>query len=177
MKPLRLGDYEETFEARGHLYNRAMARFPAARERERALLIERLRLRGDERCCDAPAGGGYVANGLRQKLLASAPAIACVEPSARFAQGIPKEHERHTRPLDDSGLAASSIDALASLAGLHHLEDRLRIYRAWAYVLRPGARIAIADVQSDTGPARFLNGFVDAHNSQGHRGVFIEEGE
>ena len=36
-------DYQAIFEARGHLYNRAMARFPDARLRERRLLIERLK--------------------------------------------------------------------------------------------------------------------------------------
>ena len=170
-------DYEQIFEARGHLYNRAMVLFPEARLRERRLLIERLHLDGDERCCDVPAGGGFVADGLRAALEEDAPSVICIEPSARFAEALASHHELYLQPLERCGLQDGSIDAVVSLAGLHHIQDRSAVYAEWARILKTGGRLAVADVQTGTGPALFLNGFVDRHNSQGHRGWFIDEGE
>lgn len=69
------------------------------------------------------------------------------------------------------------MDGVASLAGLHHFQDRRPVYREWARLLKPGGRIAIADVEADTATAAFLNTFVHQHVPGGHEGIFFESGE
>jgi ubiquinone/menaquinone biosynthesis C-methylase UbiE len=66
---------------------------------------------------------------------------------------------------------------VASLAGLHHFADKLPVFGEWGRVVRPGGRVAVADVQAETDVAAFLNTFVDAWTEGGHDGVFLQPGE
>lgn len=169
-------DYMATFDSRGHSYNEAMARWPLAREAERVALLQRLECRPGQTIVDAPAGGGYVADGVAASLDGNV-RIVCVEPSARFAGPIAGRHRTLVNQLDKVELPAQSVDRVASLAGLHHIEDRRSIYREWARLLKRGGRIAVGDVASDTGTGEFLNIFVDRHTPGGHAGIFIEQSE
>ncbi len=171
-----LQNYEDIFEARGHLYNEAGSRCPQARERERATLLDLLAPRAGEVICDAPAGGGYVADGIRARL-GDQVRVICVEPARRFARAIDPAFEIRHDPLDALTLAEASVDAVASLAGLHHFADKLPTFREWARVVRPGGRVAVADVQAETDVAAFLNIFVDAWTPGGHAGLFLQPGE
>jgi ubiquinone/menaquinone biosynthesis C-methylase UbiE len=169
-------NYEEIFEARGHLYNEAGSRCPQARVRERAALLDLLQAKPGEVICDAPAGGGYVADGIRARLGDRARVI-CVEPARRFASAISPVFEIRHDAMDALTFEDASIDAVASLAGLHHFADKLPVFREWGRVVRPGGRVAVADVQADTDVAAFLNTFVDAWTPGGHDGIFLRPGE
>ncbi|MFZ0141277.1 MAG: methyltransferase domain-containing protein [Aeromicrobium sp.] len=170
--PDRTADYAEIFNARGHLYNEAGSKVPGAREAERTALIERLDLADGQIVCDVPAGGGYLADGIRS---AFGPDIqvVCVEPAERFGAVIHPDFSVRHDSLTNMSLADASVDRLGSLAGLHHIEDRVPVYLEWFRVLRPGGRVAVADVQEGTGTAGFLNEFVDAHTEGGHDGMFF----
>ncbi|MCS3904531.1 SAM-dependent methyltransferase [Methylohalomonas lacus] len=170
-------DYSAIFNARGQSYNEAMAQCPAARETERQCLIDYLKPRAGECIADIPAGGGYLADGLHDRTDGQCQVI-CIEPSALFGADIDPVHTFICAPADDiKALAPASLDAIASLAGLHHFSDRQPLYREWARLLKPGGRVALADVEINTPTAAFLNGFVDTHTPGGHRGVFLEPGE
>jgi SAM-dependent methyltransferase len=169
-------DYLATFDARGHSYNEAMALWPLARESERQALLQRLDCRAGQTIVDAPAGGGYVADGVAASVTAGVQ-IICIEPSARFAGPIAGRYRTLVNPLDKVELPAQSVDRIASLAGLHHLQDRRPVYREWARLLKRGGRLVVGDVGSATGTGEFLNTFVDRHTPGGHAGVFIEEAE
>ena len=172
-----MDEYTQTFERRGESYNSAHEICPGGREAERALVIDRLAASPGERVLDAPAGGGYLADGLRARGLA-AEDIVCQEPSANFASALDPAYPQVRAPIYDAQAhAAGSLDAVASLAGVHHVQDKRLIYRAWWGALRPGGRLVMADVQAETGVARFLNGFVDAHVPGGHEGIFLVPGE
>jgi SAM-dependent methyltransferase len=67
------------------------------------------------------------------------------------------------------------VDYLVSLAGLHHEPDLSAVFAEMKRLLKCGGRAVIADVAVDTGPARFLNGFVDRNNPQGHAGRFLDD--
>ena len=166
-------DYEQIFEQRGSLYNRATRACPQARARERALLLERLALQPGVTVCDAPAGGGYVAEEIARRGID----VICVEPSRAFATDIDRGFRTVITPLEEIALPAASVDRVASLTGLHHLPSKAAFLREAARILRPGGRIAVADVLDGTAPAHFLNGPVDRLSETGHDGRFLAPGE
>ncbi|MFA9479620.1 class I SAM-dependent methyltransferase [Phycisphaerales bacterium AB-hyl4] len=167
-------NYDQTFNARGNLYNEAMTICPAAREPERERLLARLQPCAGEVVVDAPAGGGYLAEGVA----ARGAEVVCIEPAARFAEAIAGRFTTHICPLTDMHLPDSQADKLGSLAGLHHLDaDEVGCFfqQAWR-VLKPGGRIVVADVKANTPTATFLNGPVDEWTETGHKGRFFDEG-
>lgn len=125
---------------------------------------------------DLPAGGGYLTDGIRERL-GGKRGIVCVEPSQAFGERLRPHYETHHSPIDDTGLADESFDRILSLAGLHHIHDRTGVYREWRRLLSPSGRIVVADVATDTPTGRFLNEFVDANTPGGHDGVFITPDE
>ncbi len=168
--------YEKIFNARGHLYNEAGSRSPGAREAERGAVITRLDLAEGQTVCDLPAGGGYLADGIRAKW-GDAIRLVCVEPALRFAKAIDPSFELRHDPLGALSLEDGSIDRMGSLAGLHHVDDRPACYREWWRVLKPGGKLVVADVETGTGPAGFLNEFVHEYSPGGHEGKFFQAGE
>ena len=171
-----MDDYVETFDARGHLYNEANSDWPDARACERDQALDRLGTVEDLVVVDAPAGGGYVADGLLERCRGRVE-IICVEPSASFAQAISNQFETIVAPLDSVPLPDRSVDRIVSLAGLHHVADKRPIYREWRRLLKQGGRIAVGDVGTETGTGEFLNTFVDRNTPGGHDGQFIAPGE
>lgn len=171
-----MNDYKDVFEARGHLYNDAMTRFPQARDRELNALLDRVLLEPGMAVVDAPAGGGYVAEGVHARAGQDV-RLFCVEPSPRFSAAIRVPCRILNESLHETSLPDASVDVVLSLAGLHHVADRQPIYDEWARLLRPGGTVAVADVAVDTPTGGFLNTFVDAHVDGGHDGIFIGESE
>ena len=168
-----MANYDDVFSARGDLYNHATLACPGARETERRLLLELLAPRAGERVADAPAGGGYMAEAIRD----AGAEVVCIEPSPRFAEGIAGRFETVLCPLDAINLPDASVDRVASLAGLHHLEQPERFFDEAARILRPGGTLAVADVQRHTPVATFLNGPVDRWTDTGHAGRFFAQGD
>lgn len=164
--------YGEAFALRGNRYERSMARNPDVRRQEFTALLERLRPVSGEAVLDAPSGGGY----LRGYLPADVHYIAVDEaPDFHAACGqrsLPGD-ESFLAPCQAVPLPGASVDAVCSLAGLHHLQDRPAVYAEWFRVLRPGGRVVLADVAEGTAVAEFLNGFVDRYNPLGHAGRFL----
>lgn len=169
-------DYQSTFDARGHDYNAACDRFPRARESERSAVLERADLKAGLMILDLPAGGGYLADGIRDRL-GSPTGIDCVEPSRRFGARLGEHYKTYHDPIDNVGLPDQSFDRILSLAGLHHIPDRTSVYREWKRLLSQAGRIVVADVATDTPTGHFLNEFVDANTPGGHKGIFISPTE
>jgi SAM-dependent methyltransferase len=74
-------------------------------------------------------------------------------------------------------IARNHVDRVSSLAGIHHLPDKQAFLNETARILKPGGRIAIADVRIDTPPALFLNDAVDRLTETGHEGLFLQPNE
>jgi ubiquinone/menaquinone biosynthesis C-methylase UbiE len=108
-----------------------------AREAERNALLTRLACRSGQSIVDAPAGGGYVGDGLNARM-GGRVTIVCVEPSPKFAAAIGNRFETLVSPIDRITLPDSSVDGVVSLAGVHHIGDKTPLYREWARLLRSG---------------------------------------
>jgi len=167
-----LDSYEDIFTVRGDAYHEAMTRWPDARAQELCLLVDALRPRAGETLVDAPAGGGYLASWLPAGVR-----YVAVEAARPFFDRCPEGglHSRVLSPLAKIDLPDRSADLVNCLTGLHHEPDVGGVLAELVRVLRPGGRLGVADVQLGSPPDRFLNGFVHAHSSCGHRGAFFDE--
>jgi len=118
---------------------------------------------------DIPSGGGQLRPWLGEREVVAAETTAVFHEVAGqrtdlTAVRVPSLHA--------TGIQRS-FDAVVSLAGLHHVQDRRPIYREFRRLVRPGGRLGIIEVEPGSGPAAFLNGFVHTHSSMGHDGLFL----
>lgn len=171
-----LDDYKAIFEHRGHQYNNASKISATARQNEVDALLKLVSFEDEMIVLDAPAGGGIIAKRMEELGLAHS-AIICVEPAKQFAAAIPKHLQVLHDEIDQVNVKDASIDIVLSLAGLHHLTDRQKVYQEWHRMLKNDGQLAVSDVRENTPTAEFLNGFVNANNSVGHCGIFIGKTE
>jgi len=163
--------YSEIFAKRGHAYHEAMVRYPRARVQEFDEILKLADIRGGQVVCDAPSGGGYLANYFKTE-----PGFfISIDPADQFvAHYAENEHLNGLcSTLENIALADRAVDTLISLAGMHHLPDRPQFYREVLRVLKPGGTLCIADVAAGCPVDGFLNIFVHEHNSMGHEGDFF----
>jgi SAM-dependent methyltransferase len=163
-------DYRDIFDLRGQAYHRAMCEFPDARAEEFARIVALAEPRAGQVLCDAPSGGGYL-----QRHLPAGVELIALETSGTFHRLCASRGTCRAvlSPLERIALPTASVDTVVSLAGVHHLPDRQTFFGEAYRILKPGGALCVADVQEGTGPARFLNGFVDRANSMGHKGDFF----
>ena len=96
-----------------------------------------------------------------------------VEIDEKFCAAFGKRH----CPLGCFPFESESVDVVFSIAGVHHFspESRALLYAECRRVLRPDGMLVVGDVKAGSAQAAFLNGFVDANSSRGHRGMFFDE--
>lgn len=162
--------YDELFALRGAAYDRAMHAFPGARRMEFQQAVERMPFVPGMVVADVPAGGGYLKPYLPPD---------CKwwphEPCASFnAHGADSAglNDGHFLPLPwDAG----SVDAVFSIAGVHHFEDKRPLFTELHRVVKPGGALVLSDVAADSAVARFLDDYVGSCNSTGHEGHYLDE--
>lgn len=161
--------YQEHFDRRGSSYDLAMRRDPDARQQEFAQAIAAAKLQTGMVVADVPAGGGY----LKRYLPAGCTWVGH-EPCASFTNhGAAESKGVDLLPLPwrDAG-----VDVAISLAGVHHIEDKQPLFAEFLRIVKPGGRLVVSDVATGSAVAHFLDGYVGAHNSTGHEGVYLGEG-
>lgn len=163
-------DYTELFDQRGQSYDQAMRLLPAARTEEFTQVVTRAGLEPGMRLADVPSGGGYLASFL--------PAD-CEWYGHEPSRGFTSDGAHHGTSFNSQAFLPlpwerGSMDAAISLAGVHHMTDKSAFFREVRRVVRPGGRFVLSDVEKDSPQAHFLDGYVDAHNSTGHQGLFLD---
>ena len=161
-------NYQTIFSQRGSAYDRAMQRYPNARQHEFAQAIESAELVAGMVVADVPAGGGYLS-----RYLPSGCRWIGHEPCASFTNhGAMTGKSTSLLPLPWLDAVA---DVAISLAGVHHLSDKRPLFSELHRVIKPGGRLIVSDVAAGSAVAHFLDDYVGAHNSTGHDGVFLDD--
>ena len=117
-------------------------------------------------------GGCYLGKFIKQPAK-----IISIETSSEFIRHSQEQNNNITLvcdTLDRLPLLSETLDRMISLAGLHHVDNRLGFYQDSYRLLKKGGILAIADVEKGTCVADFLNIFVDQYNSMGHQGDFFD---
>lgn len=166
--------YREVFKTRAQAHIDAFCMYPEACGMEVQACLDWANLQAGEVLLDMPSAGGFLSRHVRVPDVH----IIALDPSpelhAHCALHVPDSRLAHMDklPIPDAG-----VDAIICLAGLHHEPNTGAVFAEMRRVIRPhGGRVVIAEVQSDSAPARFLNGFVNRHNSHGHEGDFVDGG-
>jgi SAM-dependent methyltransferase len=162
--------YSKIFAERGAAYQQAMAECPGARDAEFQAVLEPLNHKPVRLLCDMPSGGGYLAAHLPAGMR-----YVGIDPSDDFVSACPVGTVCIKAPITAVPLADGAVDAVVSLAALHHEPDLPAVFAEMRRLLKSGGRAVICDVESGTPVAAFLNGFVDEHNPMGHVGIFLDE--
>jgi len=169
--------YKEIFDVRAHKYHLAMKLAPSARDEEFlnsiAVLKTQKNLKKDDVIIDIPSGGCY----LKKYLPSEINYIACEE-SESFIKQSEYDKNIQVEYFQDNLLTqikSNSIDALFSIAGLHHNPNLKKLFTEISRVLRRDSFAVIADVCKGSKQDYFLNQFVDQNSSFGHKGMFIDE--
>jgi len=161
-------NYEDIFALRGSGYDLAMRRYPEARDEEFRQLVSRADISQSARVADIPAGGGY----LRDYLPADSTWLGH-EPCTSFtSHSVQVSASDHLLPLPWND---SYIDVALSLAGIHHIEDKLPLFSDIYRVTKPGGRLVVSDVAAGSAVASFLDDYVGAFNSTGHEGLYLDD--
>jgi len=159
--------YTESFADRGSQYDEAMRQVPDSRQREFMAVIEEFPDLSSGIVFDVPAGGGYL-----QRYLPSAFEYQFYEPVASFKGQKNINPERSLIPFPQS---SSAFDVVVSVAGIHHFPDKESLFKEMVRVTRPDGHLVLADVHRQSKAAAFLDGYIDATNSTGHKGFYLGE--
>lgn len=164
--------YEEIFEKRADLYHKAMTLYPRARKEEFDNVIKLAQIGDGHIVCDVPSGGGYLT-----KFVSAKVTIVSVETSHVFAKLCKANTASDVilTNLDRIPIKSNSVDRVLSLAGLHHVENKLSFYVESHRILKSKGKLLIADAWQGAMVSMFLDVFVNAHNSMGHRGLYLNQ--
>jgi SAM-dependent methyltransferase len=177
-----LSSYDQAFasEARAESYVGAMADYPEAMRCEFEALASFVRAGSPPGLVVQPQAAGCALPTFLPDL-PWADRVRAFESNAHFVAACARYQQGRVEqaPPDALPLPDACADAVLFSAVLHHADaaERRRIYAEALRVLRPGGRIVVADVIAGSPQDAWLNGFVDAHNPLGHRGMFFTEAD
>lgn len=164
--------YGDIFQQRGHQYHQAMTLYPRARAEEFHHVVRMTDIKDGDVVCDIPSGGGYLRGFVHRTA-----SFLHIETSEVFA-GLCRANGASNvwlATLEDIPIETGSVDKVISLAALHHVDEKERFFSEAYRLLRPGGTLTIADVRAHSAASEFLEGFVNDHNTMGHRGNYIDD--
>ncbi len=166
-------NYTDTFRVRADLHDEAFRLYPEACREEITRVLSLASVQPGETLLDLPSASGFLSHYLPSADIR----LIAVDPSPDLhrlcAKVVP---ESHLAPLTQLPLANESIDVAVCLAGLHHEPRPDLVISEIKRVLKIGTgRAVVAEVDSRSAVAHFLNGFVNQFNSEGHQGDFVDE--
>lgn len=160
-------EYEQLFSKRAESYLSAIETYPTVLANEYLTAIQVCNLQPGQTLLTIPSSCEKVENYIPSELNIQHIAF---ETNKELAKLTGKTYcTFNSIPQDNN-----TIDTILSLATLHHCthEERLSFYKEVLRVLKPGGQLIIGDVLKDSDQDKWLNNFVNKHNSLGHKGLF-----
>lgn len=162
---------------RAQLYHLAMALCPHARDAELEPFVARLPKRdGKLVIADIACGDGYLTKHLKK--VHPGNEFVAIEPSDELLISLQRlgiSECVHTLRLANLPLQSARFDCVVSLAAMHHVIHKKRVFCEVARILRPGATFIIGDVCDDTPAQRFFDDVVARYCITGHDFDFLDE--
>ena len=159
--------YSDLFNIRGSSYDFAMRLFPHARDEEFLQMINTVKIKNNWTVADIFSGGGYL-----KKYLSPNIKLIEYEPCVSF-------HKKNLKPDSNINFLLpfenKSVDASFSLAGLHHIENKIEIFNEVFRICKDSANFVISDVVLGSNVSKFLDNFVGSNNSTGHEGAYLSD--
>lgn len=155
-------DYAQMFEARGHRYHAAMLAEPEARAAEFERLFDAVPVLAGQRVLDVPAGGGYLARQLGDRI-----SVTSLELTAGFHGAVSTVDPKADWPI-------GRFDHVVCLAALHHIRDKPAFIDKLLGHVADGGVLHLADVALGSPLCRYLDGFVGHYNCTGHEGDYMD---
>lgn len=163
-----VSEYRDIFELRGRLYHQAMRTFPDARANEFLSVIREANLQPNLKVVDVPSGGGYLSRYLNDVDLIGLEASQTFAALATERSQSVLLYENNHFPVVDA-----YADRVLSIAGLHHVKDKCKVFSEMRRILKPTGRIVVADVAEDSCVRCFLDDFVGEYCETGHSGWYF----
>jgi SAM-dependent methyltransferase len=161
-------NYSDIFKLRGQLYHRAMQQFPDARAQEFINVLAEARIAPHMTIVDVPSGGAYLSRYLQDVHLIG------LELTQIFAElAVEQRQDVLLYENDQFPLRSFSVDRVLSIAGLHHVEHKARLFREMRRILKPGGLVLLADIAEDSFVQHFLDDFVGRYSDTGHSGWYF----
>lgn len=179
-----MNDSQAEFDAlptRGRHYRLANEEMRLVRQNEIRLMLQKIQAEPGERIVDFGTGNGVLVYPLCAAV-GSRGVVYAFDNSQEVLDTLLKDAgQANLRvgivqpaklPLEDC-----SVDAVASLACIHHLSDQEKgsTFREFARVLKTGGRLVIGDVAHGTAVQRYFDSAVDRFCSTGHKHPFLDE--
>jgi len=163
-------NYKHIFDTRAESYHRAMTTWPKAREQEFKTALSFSDVSIKNIIIDMPSGGGYLS-----WYVPEVTELYHIETSAAFTQNENKDTHHPTILTDENSIPFNnnSVDRFFSIAGLHHTPDKKSLFSEIKRVLKPDGIALITDTDEQSKVSRFLDEFVNAHNTMGHQGYYL----
>lgn len=165
-------NYYELFSERGSSYGRAMNSYPDARQQEFLQALSYSKLVDGMRIADIPAGGQYL-----RKYISADIEYFPHEPCSTFqVDGVLNDsHQVYSKDLLPLPYGNSFLDITFSIAGIHHIEDKIKVFNEIYRVTKPQGQLIISDVANKSKEAYFLDHFVGNFNTTGHQGIYLDD--
>jgi len=162
--------YADIFQKRGIQFAEACRMYASSIAYEVETFLTFANLIEGEIVLDIPAAGGYLARYVKVPNIS----LVALDPCPALSQMADcLVDQSYCAPLSNLPFQNCHFDAVLCLAGLHHESELEGFFKELSRVIKPGGRLVIAEVDESSAPAQFLNGFVNAHSSLGHQGLFF----
>ncbi len=160
---------------RAQLYKEALSDFPNARHGDIELMKKYLAPRSGENILEIGAGNGIFSGHIADAVLEGGKLIVS-DPSREQLDGVSELNrsniEIRNEGADNLTLEQSSVDAIWSFGAMHHVFNKTASFKNFHRVLKPGDRLVIGDVFSDSTLAKHFDDRVAKFCVTGHEVAF-----
>jgi len=164
---------------RGKNYKKANEEMPLVRKSEIDLMLKNINAQKGEAIVDFGCGNGVVTYSLAKQVGTKGKIIALDNSKEILKDLLKKKNLKNIETgllhSERIPLPANSVNAVVTLANLHHIPNKEIIFKEFARILKNGGRLVIGDVADKTNVQKYFDGPVDRFCSTGHKHRYLDK--